>query len=35
MSEQFLQEALGLGYTPDEIAKEIEKELTKQKERPL
>jgi GntR family transcriptional regulator len=35
MSEQFVREAVGLGYTPDEIAKEIEKELTKQKERPL
>jgi len=35
MSEQFVQETLQLGYTPDEIAKEIEKELTKQKERLL
>ena len=35
MSGQFVQEALGLGYTPDEIANQIEKELTKQKERPL
>ena len=35
MSEQFIQEALGLGYSPDEIAKEIEKALTKQKERPI
>ncbi len=32
MSEQFIQDALQLGYTPDEIANEIEKELTKQKE---
>jgi GntR family transcriptional regulator len=35
MSEQFVREALGLGYTSDEIAKEIEQELTKQKEEPL
>ena len=34
MSGQFVQEALGLGYTPDEIAKEIENLLTTQKERP-
>ena len=34
MSTQFVQEALQLGFTPDEIAKEIEKVLTKQKERP-
>jgi len=34
MSGQFVQEALGLGYTPDEIAKEIETLLTTQKERP-
>ena len=33
MSEQFVQEALGLGYTPDEIANEIEQILTNQKER--
>ena len=35
MSGQFVQEALGLGYTPDEITKEIENELTNQKERTL
>jgi DNA-binding transcriptional regulator YhcF (GntR family) len=35
MSQQFVQEALQLGFTPDEISKEIEKELTKQKEEPL
>jgi len=34
MSGQFVQEALGLGYTTDEIAKEIENLLTTQKERP-
>jgi GntR family transcriptional regulator len=35
MSEQFVQESLGLGYSADEIIKEIEQALTKQKERPL
>ncbi len=35
MSEQFVQESLQLGYTADEIGNEIEKELTKQKERTL
>ena len=34
MSGQFVQEALLLGYTADEIAKEIENLLTTQKERP-
>jgi len=34
MSGQFVQEALGLGYTTDEIAKEIENLLTIQNERP-
>jgi GntR family transcriptional regulator len=33
MSQQFIQEALQLGYTTDEIAREIEKLLTNQKER--
>ena len=35
MSQQFVREALSLGYTPDEIIKEIELEITTQKERTL
>ena len=35
MSQQFVREALALGYAVDEIAKEIDHELTQQKERTL
>ena len=35
MSQQFVQEAIELGYAPEEIAKEIVNLLKNQKERPL